>query len=84
MLTLTLNGGIEFTKDTIGNNFFNQFHLLTRSLGANASLDFPKFLVPFNIDKLSKRNIPRTELTLGTNLLDRVKYFSLINSSAGL
>lgn len=84
MLTLTLNGGIEFTKDTIGNNFFNQFHLLTRSLGANASLDFPKFLVPFNIDKLSKRNIPRTELTLGTNLLDRVKYFTLINSSAGL
>jgi outer membrane protein assembly factor BamA len=81
MLTLTVNGGIEMTHDTVGKNFFDRFHLLTRNIGANASIDFPKFLVPFNTKGISKKNIPRTELTVGTSLQDRVKYFTLINSS---
>lgn len=81
MLSLTLNGGIELRHDSIGSNFFDRFHLRTRSVGANLSLDVPKFLVPFKFRGMSNKNIPRTEIGVGSNLLDRVGYFTLINSS---
>jgi outer membrane protein insertion porin family len=82
----SLSGGIETVyDDKKGNNFFEHFKLLTKNFGFNTSLDFPKFLVPFiNQSKLSRRNLPRTILGFGTNLVDRVDYFTLTNTTANL
>ncbi|WP_276134740.1 BamA/TamA family outer membrane protein [Polluticoccus soli] len=82
MLTLTAAGGIEMTHDTIGKNFIDRFHMLTRTLSVNAGIDFPKFLLPFRSHTISKKNIPRTEINLGTAIQERVKYFTVLNSSA--
>ncbi len=84
LLTMTLSGGIELRYDSSGNRFIDRFKLLTRSAGFNTSLDMPKFLVPFGIKNFSKRTTPRTVIGAGVNLLDRVLYFNLINTSASI
>jgi Outer membrane protein/protective antigen OMA87 len=84
MLTTTLRGGVEFRYDTLGSNFFDHFKLLTRSAGVNSNLDLPKFVIPFKIKGISKKNTPRTIIGAGISLLDRVNYFTLINTSASL
>lgn len=84
LLTMTVSGGIELWYDSLGTRFTDRFKLLTRSAGFNTSLDMPKFLVPFNIKNFSKRTTPRTILGAGINLLDRVTYFNLINTSGSI
>jgi outer membrane protein insertion porin family len=84
LLTTTLSGGVELRyNDTLGNNFFKDFAIQTRNLGINSNIEFPKFLVPFKND-FSRRNSPRTVVGAGISLLERVGYFTLINTSASL
>ncbi|MEI8279120.1 MAG: BamA/TamA family outer membrane protein [Bacteroidota bacterium] len=82
-LSASVTGGLE-TKyfGNKGNNFFDHFLLSNKNLGGNVSIIFPKFLVPFSQSNVSKKNVPRTIVTLGSNLIDRVGYFTLINTSA--
>lgn len=75
LLTFAINGGIESQYDTSRNNFF----ILTRTLGVNSSLEFPKFLFPISRKRYSIRNTPRTEVAVGANLLDRRNFFTLLN-----
>lgn len=79
LMTLSGNGAVEYDIDK-GN-----FKLLTRRLGANLSIDFPKFLLPAG-RRLSAHysNAPRTVTSVGFNLLDRVAFFSLTNISGNL
>lgn len=82
MLTTIVSGGIEsFYDETKGNNFFEHFRLLTKNIGFNASIDFPKFLFPFT-SKITRKNLPRTLIGGGFNLLERVNYFTLSNLNA--
>jgi len=82
LLTTTLSGGIELRyHDSLGDNFFRDFALQTRNFGINSNIEFPKYLVPFK-DNFSRRNSPRTVIGAGLNLLQRVSYFTLINTSA--
>lgn len=84
LLTTAVSGGIETTyDDQIGDNFFSHFRLLTKNFGLNASINFPKFLVPFRVSH-KIRNLPRTIIGVGTTMLDRVNYFTLTNTSANL
>jgi len=84
LLTTSVSGGLEMTYNSDkGGNFFQNFSILTRTFGLNASIDFPKFIVPFR-PNFSKKNLPRTIMGVGTNLLDRVNYFTLTNTSANL
>lgn len=82
LLSITATGSLESQFDSSDKPFFKRFFLLTKSLGVNASLEFPKFLIPIAESKISPRNAPRTIVGTGWNLLDRVNYFTLINTSA--
>lgn len=82
LLATSVSGGIEtFYDENKGNNFFSHFNLLTKNFGFNASIDFPKFLVPFKTSP-ERKNLPRTIIGVGTSLLERVNYFTLTNTSA--
>ena len=82
LFTATLNGGIELIyDDNYGKGFFNHFYLLTEYYGANFSIDFPKFLAPVAASLFNNNNLPHTIISAGTNLLDRVDYFTLINTT---
>jgi outer membrane protein insertion porin family len=82
LLTTSVGGGLESIFDkTKGDNLLNQFRLITKTLSINASLDMPKFLVPFKVNSV-KKNLPRTVIRFGTSLLDRIDYFTLTNYAA--
>lgn len=80
LFTLTASGGIEYFTDTSSSNL----RLLTRNLGIQGVLDMPKFLLPIPPDLISRKNAPRTLLGMGVSMIDRVQYFTLINTSANL
>lgn len=84
-LSISLTGGVEFGySKEVGNTFYEHFYLLSRNGGINATLDFPKFIAPFSLGTRLRANQPRTILGVGTNVLDRVNYFTLINTSLNL
>lgn len=87
--TIAATGGVELGySDTLGEKFNEHFYLLSTNLGVNASMLFPKFIVPFRPTMFSGRNLPKTQLTAGfnvldrKNILDRQSLFRLSNISA--
>src|SRR5690606_2864370 len=83
LLNISLRGGIETNYDQFsGENFFDNFKLFTRSAGINASLNFPKFIAPVSDNAFNDKPLPRTILSLGTNVLERVAYFTATNTTA--
>lgn len=82
-LSISLTGGVEFgySKDR-GNTLYEHLFLLSRNVGINGTLDFPKFIAPTFLRNIVRANQPHTILGLGTNVLDRVNYFTLINTAA--
>ncbi|PQJ08715.1 hypothetical protein CJD36_022750 [Flavipsychrobacter stenotrophus] len=83
LLLVSLNGGIEYNySDKVGKEFFDHFSLLTRYYGINASIDFPKFVAPISSSLFSNSSLPHTIITGGANVIERVQYFTLVNSSA--
>jgi outer membrane protein assembly factor BamA len=80
-----VNGGFEFGySGDVGNSFVDHFFLLSRNGGVNATIDFPKFVAPFSVGRIIKPHQTHTILALGSNVLDRVAYFTLINTSASV
>lgn len=82
-LAIALNAGVEYgynEKDDGG--VFDKLFLLSRNAGLNSTIQFPKFVAPFNIKAFERNNQPRTLLGMGINVLERVTYFTLINTSA--
>ncbi len=83
LLLVSLNGGIEYNyNDKTGREFFDHFSLLTRYYGINASIDFPKFVAPVSSRLFGNSSLPHTIITGGANVIERVQYFTLVNSSA--
>ncbi len=84
LLMVGLTGGLELSyNDNQGKDFFDHFGLLTQYLGFNTSLDFPKFLAPISAKRFTNTNLPHTIITAGNNVVNRVQYFTLVNTSAG-
>ncbi|MBL7718301.1 MAG: BamA/TamA family outer membrane protein [Flavipsychrobacter sp.] len=82
LLRTSVSGGLEYNNNQdIQGNALDRLYLRTVYYGFNASMDFPKFIVPFKLDN-SRRNLPRTILSFGTNLMDRVNYFRLFTTSS--
>jgi hypothetical protein len=80
---VSLNGGLELSYyDTLGKSFIDHFRLLTQYYGVNTSIDFPKFLAPVAARRFSKSNLPHTLIMGGSNVINRVDYFTLVNTSA--
>ncbi len=83
LLTIGVNGGLELAyNDNIGHGFFEHFDRLTNYYGINASLDFPKFLAPIASSLFTNSNLPHTIIGGGDNVIDRINYFTLVNTSA--
>lgn len=75
----SVRGGIETTWDqSYAGNFFNKFRLFSRSAGAAAGLNFPKFIAPFT-GYFKDKNTPRTILSAGASVLQRVDFFTSTN-----
>lgn len=83
LLSLNATGGIEMNNNSnTGSKFLENLSIQSRNIGVNASLVFPKFLSPYRPKWLDRRNLPRTQLTLGVNVLDRIDLFRLANISS--
>lgn len=83
LLSIGVNGGVELSyNDNVGKNFFQHYGLLTEYYGVNASIDFPKFLAPIAASLFDNTNLPHTIIGVGDNVIDRVNYFTLVNTSA--
>jgi outer membrane protein assembly factor BamA len=83
LFTIGVNGGIEL-QYADGNDFIHNFSLLTKYYGVNASIDLPKFIAPVPSGWFENGNLPHTILGVGENVIDRVNYFTLENTSANL
>ncbi len=73
VFTIKLTGGVEWqqgggTRDDVF-LFFN-----TIETGAEASVDFPKFLLPVSQDRIPKTLRPRTTIKTGVNYQNRPDY----------
>lgn len=56
----------------------------SKEIGANASIHFPKFLLPFSADRFIKKNNPRTALEFNMSFKSRPEYTrSIYGSSFG-
>ena len=83
LLSLSLNGGNEYNYDhTLGNTIADHFTLQTQYYGANTSVDFPKFLAPVPASLFDNSSLPHTIVTGGINAIDKVQYFTLVNTSS--
>ena len=79
-LALSLSAGVEMGYNgNQGNNFFENFYLISKNAGINSTITFPKFISPFKAAWTKKFNQPRTIVGIGYNLLDRLDYFTLNN-----
>ena len=82
VLTTSVSGGIETIYDSDqGNNLFERFSLLTKTYSFTASLDLPKFLFPGGL-RFTKKNAPRTLISLGSSQIERINFFTLTNTHA--
>jgi len=80
LLTISANGGIEM-NDTLQHGFLKNLYVQTKYYGINASIDFPKFIAPFASRNFTNSNLPHTIVAIGSNVLERVDYFTLINNN---
>lgn len=83
LLNISLRGGLESNLDqNKGEQLFKRFQLFSRNAGITASLNFPKFIVPFHV-KFKNKNTPRTIISIGANILERVSLFTATNITGG-
>ncbi|GAA4470519.1 BamA/TamA family outer membrane protein [Nemorincola caseinilytica] len=83
LLTISASGGIELYYDeNLADDLYKRFQLLTQYYGINASLDFPKFVAPVASSIFSNSNLPHTVISVGENVIHRINYFQLLNTSA--
>ncbi len=73
VLTIKLSGGVEWQSGGRADDrvflFFNTFET-----GLEASVDFPKFLLPISQDRIPKKLRPRTTVKTGVNYQNRPDY----------
>jgi len=82
VFSIGVSGGLEtFYYDDLPGELYQRFKVITMYYGVNASVDFPKFLAPIPSNLFSKSNLPHTIISGGENVIDRVNYFRLLNSS---
>nr|NQU88972.1 hypothetical protein [Bacteroidota bacterium] len=79
VFTVKLTGGFEWQSGGgTGNDVFLFFN--TFETGAEASLDFPKFLAPVSQDKMPKMLRPRTTIKTGISYQNRPDYERYISN----
>lgn len=82
-LTISATGGIEVGSDsTIGETYTDHLFLQSTNIGLTGTISFPKFISPFTPKWMNPRALPRTQVNLGVNILDRINQFRLTNISS--
>jgi outer membrane protein assembly factor BamA len=83
VFNIRLKGGLEAQKQAVTNEiekdrflFFNTFEA-----GIEATLYIPKFLAPINEDLFSKYFRPKTSISLGYNIQNRIEYDRIITNA---
>lgn len=51
-------------------------------LGSRAELELPKFFLPFTLEDISSRFVPKTRMVLGLRLLHRLQYYQMVSIDA--
>ncbi len=77
LFTLSLNAGYE---TLIGGE---QTGLNSFTLGAEARLELPRFIVPFRVKNYRSQEVPRTVFRTGAELISRVGYFNMASLNFG-
>lgn len=72
ILTLGLNGGMEFMTDSA-----RALYLNTLDLRASATWELPKFLVPFRVSYVPKSQNPRTIVHTQYTYFRRINFYTL-------
>ncbi|MCB9364804.1 MAG: BamA/TamA family outer membrane protein [Flavobacteriales bacterium] len=76
-LTVKLKGGLEIQRIvsvSVDENEIFGSPFNTIEFGPEVSLEFPRFLLPFNLEKFSKRANPRTTISTTLNFQQRPEY----------
>ncbi len=76
LFKLTVEAGLEIPiRKTISGG-------TSYDIGSRAELDFPKFLIPFDVGSGSSLFVPKTRMELGFRLLHRLQYYQLFSVDA--
>ncbi len=84
MLNVRLKTAVEFSGKSSDEEVFQRLPFNTLELGTEVSIDFPKLLLPFTIERLSRTARPQTTLLTGINYRQRPDYTRyILNISYG-
>ncbi len=84
-LNIRLKGALEVTSEALRNEVIRRLPFNTLELGAEASLDLPKLLIPIPLERLSKNARPKSTLLTGINYRQRPDYTRyILNINYGL
>ena len=84
MLNVRLKTAVEFSGESSDEEVFQRLPFNTLELGTEVSIDFPKLLLPFTIERLSRTARPQTTLLTGINYRQRPDYTRyILNISYG-
>lgn len=74
IFNLRLKGALEVSGESVDQQIFQRLPFNTMELGADVSVDFPKLLIPFRIDRLTETARTQTTLLTGFNYRQRPDY----------
>ena len=74
--------GAELLKLSLAGSFEGQFfgkgeNLYSYSINPQLELTFPRFVVPFNLNRTNNNYIPKTNFLLSYNYIKRIDYFDM-------
>ncbi len=74
MFNMRFKGALEVSGESDDSEVFQRLPFNTLEIGTEISVDFPKLLLPFNIERLSRTARPKTTLLTGINYRQRPDY----------
>ncbi len=84
MLNIRFKTALEFSGETSDEDVFQRLPFNTLELGTEVSIDFPKLLLPFTVERLSRTARPKTTVLSGINYRQRPDYTRyILNLSYG-
>jgi len=84
IFNLRFKGALEVTGDGRSDEVFQSLPFNTLEMGVEAGIDFPKLLLPFSIERLSRNARPKSTILTGINFRQRPDYTRyILNLSYG-
>ncbi len=83
-LSLRFKGALEVSGESADQDVFQRLPFNTLELGTDVSLDIPKLVLPFRMERLSQTARPQTNIQAGVNYRQRPDYTRyILNVSYG-